>query len=139
MDEMQRDEQPAGEGGATAPGMAPADPRQRGEDYNTPLILIYGMLFAVIVFVSIVALSGLFHQMQGAEQRGKNEAAAPQELTDLRNAQQQKLESYSWVDARHGVAGIPIERAMQLVIAELAAPPAAAPEQPIENETHAPN
>ena len=37
---------------------------------------------------------------------------------DLKSAQQGQLSSYSWVDRKAGVAAIPIDRAMQLVVDE---------------------
>jgi|SRR5580698_3067703 hypothetical protein len=41
-----------------------------------------------------------------------------QYLIDLRKAQAKQAESYAWVDQKKGVVQIPIDRAMDLVIAE---------------------
>jgi hypothetical protein len=46
---------------------------------------------------------------------------------ELREAQQLWLEKYGWVDREHGIARIPIERAIDLVVA---GSPAAAPAIP---------
>jgi hypothetical protein len=120
MDDQRPDQAPRQQEGRRQDSAAQPVARARGEDYNTPLIVIYGMLFALIVFVGIVALNALFHQMQSAELARKS-AAPPQELLDIRSAQQQELVGYTWVDAKQGVVGIPIELAMQLTAAELAA------------------
>jgi len=115
-----------------APAASEAEPavQQRGEDYNTPLIIIYGMIFAVLIFVAVVVMNGFFHQMQSAEQHRKYYAQQPQELLDIRSQQQLRLEGYSWVDQPGGMVRIPIERAMQLTAAELAAQQRAAATKP---------
>jgi hypothetical protein len=56
------------------------------------------------------------------------------ELAELRRQEQRVLDGYGWVDRGAGVARIPVERALELVIAEgvgpLAAQPSGAAPQP---------
>jgi len=56
------------------------------------------------------------------------EARPRADLQDYQRAKQQLLHSYAWVDARHGIARIPLEQAMQALAAQGGAP--AAPEGP---------
>jgi hypothetical protein len=50
----------------------------------------------------------------------KRAEARVKKVTDARNAATQELNSYAWVDKGKGVARIPIERAMQLTLDDLA-------------------
>lgn len=108
-----------------------------GDDLNTPMILLVGVIFAVLVFVVIFFLQGLFYRMQHTEQQSKVIAEQPQELGQLRADQQAKLNSYGWIDRQKGVVSIPIDRAMELELKRLRAaqggaappPPGAMPEK----------
>ena len=56
---------------------------------------------------------------------------APKELKALQAAEQEILTSYAWVNKEAGIARIPIDRAMQLVLERgLPAPKPAAPATP---------
>jgi hypothetical protein len=62
-------------------------------------------------------------------------------LADLNSENQKALTQYHWVDKSKGVVGVPIERAMDLVLAELQSnkPHSAGPVNPPAAPTPAPN
>src|SRR6202047_2102427 len=62
-------------------------------------------------------------------------------LADLNSENQKALTQYHWVDKSKGVVGVPIERAMELVLAELQSnkPHPAGPVTPPVAPTPAPN
>lgn len=98
------------------------EPLQRNDDPNAAPTLAYGIAGAILVFVLIVSLQALFYAEQKREAERKVVARAPEALARLAAEQQEKLHSYRWIDAGAGVAGIPIERAMELTVQELNRP-----------------
>ena len=105
-------------------------------------ILLLFMLFGVIV-LAVVGPSVRTDQYE--QTRAKKRADI---LKGLREEDAKTLTSYSWVDKAKGSAHIPIERAMQLTMAELAqkkpaaaypiATPPPAPEAPAATATNPP-
>jgi hypothetical protein len=86
-------------------------------------ILVVLLLFAGLVwFVTYQRESIAAAEPGRAELRLKN-------LSDLNAENQRTLTSYHWIDKGKGIVGIPIERAMELEIADLASnrPRAAGP------------
>jgi hypothetical protein len=96
--------------------MAPRD------DVNTPAIAMVGLISALVFFASIILLEVMFYDME-AQQRYEKDVSQPfLELTTLVERQQAKLAEYRWVDEKKGVVAIPIDRAMELVVADLSKP-----------------
>jgi hypothetical protein len=86
-------------------------------------ILVVLLLFAGLVwFVTYQRESIAVSEPGRSELRLKN-------LSDLNTENQKTLTSYRWIDKGKGIVGIPIERAMELEITDLAAihPHAAGP------------
>jgi hypothetical protein len=90
-------------------------------DPNTPATVVVGVVFAILLVVCVVLLQAYFFGAERAEYRRKVVAVAPEELAQVRAEQLGMLNGYRWIDEKAGVAGIPIERAMELVVAERAA------------------
>lgn len=89
-------------------------------------ILVVLLVFAGLAwFVTFQRPSIASSEPQRREQRLKN-------LDDLNTENQKTLTSYRWVDKAKGIVGIPINRAMELEIADLSAnhPHAAGPITP---------
>jgi hypothetical protein len=88
------------------------------DEMNTPLIVTIGVLFVVLTFVLIILLQVYFYKAQAKEYTRKviepKSAALSSHLAD----QTAELHSYRWIDQQKGIVGIPIERAMELVVAE---------------------
>jgi hypothetical protein len=88
-------------------------------------------LFLLIV-VALVGMEWMFNYFIRTQQLGPAaspfaESQAPPpgphlqihpalHLKQLRNAEEEKLESYGWVDQKAGIARIPVDRAMDLLI-----------------------
>ena len=91
------------------------------------LFLFFGIFVLVLV---LIAPHGNTYEAKRAEAREKK-------LNDARNAATQELNSYAWVDKGKGIARIPIDRAMELTLRDLASKkPASA--NPIETPAQAP-
>ena len=89
------------------------------DDVNTPVIAMVGLISALLFFASIILLEVMFYHME-AQQRFEKDVSQPfPELTALVQRQQAKLADYRWVDEKKGIVAIPIDRAMELVVADL--------------------
>ena len=93
-------------------------------------VVLLFLFFGIFVFVLIAATPhGNNYEQKRADARAKK-------LNDARTAATQELNSYAWVDKGKGVARIPINRAMQLTLRDLAskkpepANPIATPAEP---------
>jgi len=88
----------------------------RYDDPDVPASALVGILGAIVLFVTIVALQGLFYSMQSRELARKADPYEP--LQQLDADQMETLNSYGWVDPQERVVRIPIARAMELVVVE---------------------
>jgi hypothetical protein len=105
-------------------------------DVNPRAILWVGVAILVSAVIIHFAVWGLFDQFNRSEarkgkppvslvntkrqppsQRPRLQTDAPADLQQLRNREETALESYGWVDRERGVAHIPVERAMELLVA----------------------
>jgi hypothetical protein len=77
-----------------------------------------GVVSAVLLFAVIVALSALFVSVEEGEIAEKTAGQAPSEMRKLRNDQLLLLSDYRWVDQANGIVRIPIDRAIDLMLAE---------------------
>src|SRR5438046_3746439 len=88
-------------------------------------IVLLFLFFGIFVLVLVAATPhGNTYEAKRAEAREKK-------LNDTRNAATGELNSYSWVDKGKGIARIPIDRAMELTLRDLASKKPA-PANPIE-------
>lgn len=90
------------------------------EDPKSSTIAVIGVVGAVLIFVIIVWLQAVFYRVEEAEIRRKNYARVPEEMAKLRAEQQENLNRFGWVDEKGGVVSIPIDRAMEAVVREMA-------------------
>jgi hypothetical protein len=93
--------------------MAPRD------DVNTPVIALVGFISALLFFAIIILLEVMFYHIEAQQRYEKDINQPPQELTALVQREQATLAEYRWVDEKKGVVAIPIDRAMELVVADL--------------------
>ena len=94
-------------------------------------IVLLFLFFGIFVLVLVAATP------HGNTYEAKRAAAREKKLNDTRNAARQELNSYAWVDKGKGVARIPIDRAMELTLRDLASKKPA-PANPIETPAQAP-
>lgn len=73
------------------------------------LCLFFGLFVAVLIGLS----------PRGNDYEAKRAKVREEKLKTLREEADKELHSYSWVDKSKGVARIPIERAMELTLADL--------------------
>ena len=77
-------------------------------------VVLLFLFFGIFVLVLVAATPhGNTYEAKRAEAREKK-------LNDARNAAAKELNSYAWVDKGKGIARIPIDRAVQLTVRELA-------------------
>jgi len=97
------------------------------------------ILLIVTAFVAFYLLGGFRISNAVLHAQSTNGAAAPfatlqdtpqDDLRSYRRSKAAALEGYHWVDRSGGVVQIPIERAMELVATEAAAPPVTPPIKP---------
>ena len=94
-------------------------------------IVLLFLFFGIFVLVLVaIAPHGNTYEAKRAEAREKK-------LNDARNAATQELKSYAWVDKGKGIARIPIDRAMEITLRDLASKKPA-PANPIETPAQAP-
>ena len=94
-------------------------------------IVLLFLFFGIFVLVLVaIAPHGNTYEAKRAEAREKK-------LNDARNAAAQELNSYAGVDKGKGIARIPIDRAMELTLHDLASKKPA-PANPIETPAQAP-
>jgi len=83
-------------------------------------VAVIGITGAILVFVLIVWLQAAYHRVEEDEIRKKVYDHVPEELARLRADQQEALHRYRWIDEKQGIVSIPIERAMEWIVAESA-------------------
>lgn len=99
-------------------------------DPDTWSTVVVGVIGSLLVVTSVVFLQGLYDSGSQAEFRRKVVEEAPRELQTLRVRQLEKLQATAWVDPARGVVTIPVDRAMELFIADPSLAPVAVPDAP---------
>jgi hypothetical protein len=90
----------------------------RYDDPNVPVSAVVGIISAVLLFVVIIGLQAVFFSMEKSEIDRKVTSRSYDALERLRAGQLEQLNSYGWVSEPDGVVHVPIERAMEIVVAE---------------------
>ena len=117
------------------PGAANPEVAHEASDVNVGAILRYGAGLLGVCAIVLVFLSWLMGVYEGQHQRaqtqvfpmaaGQQDRRPPeprlqdnpqQELRDLRAMQEGLLNGYGWVNKESGVARIPIDEAMRMVV-----------------------
>ena len=88
-------------------------------DPDATLTIWIGLIGALTTFLIIVSLQAVYYHVENSQRIEKVYSRPPEELGLLRAKQEQVLHSYRWIDEKKGVAGIPIERAMELTVRDL--------------------
>ncbi|MCX7016654.1 MAG: hypothetical protein NTW86_29540 [Candidatus Sumerlaeota bacterium] len=92
---------------------------QRWDDPDAAVTVAIGVIGALMIFLLIVALQILYYHTQDQELAALVYSRKPEELSLLRAKQEELLHSYRWIDQAKDVAGIPIERAMELALNDI--------------------
>ena len=138
----------AGAGGPSGSAGSPGSARRTGPDgfdqeLDVRAILVFGAVLALLVAAALAAMWILTvvlkdraveadpRQSPIAEVNAHRlppeprlQAKPPLDMKALRAQEETELHSYGWVDEKAGVARIPIDRAMEILVAKAARPPA---------------
>lgn len=93
---------------------------KKTDDVNTPMIALIGILGAVLLFVLTVGLQAWIQGYQEGEHYRKVVEPPDQQLSELDSKQLQDINTYRVIDPKKGIYAIPIDRAMDLVVEDLA-------------------
>jgi hypothetical protein len=103
-------------------------------DANVPGLLQFAFWMAVVIAITLVAMTWTFNYFKRTEPLGPTTSplVSPtarvlppiprlqvyphQELQDYCQAQQQEVNTYAWVNQQSGVVRIPVDRAMDLIL-----------------------
>jgi hypothetical protein len=94
---------------------------ERYNDTNTPMIAFVGVVSTVVLFAAIVGLQVLYYTLAEQDYRRKVVEAPTIESDSIIAEQQIQLTQYGWLDREQNKVAIPIDRAMERVVADLQA------------------
>ena len=93
----------------TAVDVEEADPK------SAPTLLV-GAVGLVLLMVLVLLVEVLYQRTTQAETYRKVIAEQPQELRQVQASQLEQINTYRWIDASKGIAAVPIDRAIDLVV-----------------------
>jgi hypothetical protein len=101
-----------------ATSQSPNGAEAGGGDPKTSSIVLVAVVSTVVLFVVVLALETLFHRASDVYAAQANRGGFT--AVDRTEAEQlQQISAYRWIDEEKGQVVIPIDRAMDLVVAEL--------------------
>lgn len=86
------------------------------DDTNAQVILTIGAVSGILVIVLVIGLQAWFLSEEHSEIEAKYGSTVNVQLVELREKQQAKIREYRWVDKEKGIAAIPVEQAMKVLI-----------------------
>lgn len=95
-----------------------ANPERPQDELRASPIVLVGVVSAILLFFLVVGTSAAFLIWEKEAATEKTSPLLPDDLRRLRNQQMGELGGYRWVSEKDGIVRIPIERAMELVVAE---------------------
>jgi len=88
-----------------------------------------GLINTLAVLAALLVVAGLVwamkHYTTPADLTAERAAERSKNLTELRSAEKQAMDTYDWVDKTKGIVRLPVERAMELTVADWQNPPQA--------------
>lgn len=115
------------------------DVQHEKSDLKTGYIVGFGVFILVLIGVVMFGMFGLLGGLENRQAAANPTAVdqprptppqprlqpnpidnktAPEELTELRQREERRLNSYQWVDQEAGIITIPIGRAMEIIVEE---------------------
>jgi hypothetical protein len=98
--------------------MADAESLRQAVQSRAPLSTWLGVVLLFALF-GVIVLAVVGPTPRGADYEQKRANAREEKLKTLRQADAKELTTYGWIDKNKGVVRLPIERAMELTVAEL--------------------
>jgi hypothetical protein len=97
--------------------MAETESLSQAVQLRTPLSTWLGVVLLFALF-GVIVLAVVGPTSRGADYEQKRAKAREEKLKTLREADAKQLTTYGWIDKNKGVVRLPIERAMELTVAE---------------------
>jgi hypothetical protein len=91
-------------------------PRKAQDRVNTFGVVLIGMVAAVLLWVSVVALQAYYYSTNGKLETQRSATGKGREVRDLKAEQRAYLQEGKYVDPKKGIVTIPIDDAMKLVL-----------------------
>jgi hypothetical protein len=98
--------------------MADAESLRQAVQSRAPLSTWLGVVLLFALF-GVIVLAVVGPAPRGDDYEQKRAKAREEKLRTLREADAKQLTTYEWIDKNKGVVRLPIERAMELTVAEL--------------------
>src|SRR4051812_26124833 len=89
------------------------------ESIDNQRVAVIGIFTALLIFVAIISVQVLFYRVEKSDVAHKD-GNKPRDLSEMQTEQATSLTTYRWVDRDTGTVTIPIKRAMQLEVENLA-------------------
>src|ERR1700758_2883526 len=99
--------------------MADAESLRRIVQSRAPFSTWLGVILLLALF-GVIVLAVVGPAPRGDNYEQKRAQAREEKLKTLREADTKELTAYGWIDKTKGVVRLPIDRAMELTVAELA-------------------
>ena len=99
--------------------MADAESLRRIVQSRAPFSTWLGVILLLALF-GVIVLAVVGPAPRGDNYEQKRAQAREEKLKTLREADSKELTAYGWIDKTKGVVRLPIDRAMELTVAELA-------------------
>jgi hypothetical protein len=96
--------------------MSSALPRKAQDRVNNYGIMLIGLVSAVLLWVSVVALQAYYNRTSGLLQGERDELGMNRQVIDLKSAQLAELNDSKFVNPQKGIVSIPITDAEKLVL-----------------------
>jgi len=93
--------------------------RQYDDPNAAPTAYVVALL-AVLLVGTVFALEGYYGRVRSEVAQDKLISLSYEELESVRAAQTAQIHRTEWIDKEAGIVAIPVDRAMELVAAELA-------------------
>ena len=87
---------------------------------DTTKLVLAVLLSTILTVALILGLTVVYYRYQRSVETSRKFTEPPRKLQALRASQIERLTTYRNVDVEKGIVAIPIDRAMELVVAELA-------------------
>ena len=91
-------------------------PKKAQDRVNTFGVVLIGVVSAVLLWVSVVALQAYYNNTAGSVESERASSGKSREVRDLKAAQVAYLQEGKYVDPRKGLVTIPLDDAMRLVL-----------------------
>ena len=89
------------------------------ESIDNQRVAVVGIFTAILIFIAIVSVQVLFYRVEKSDVV-KKDGGRPRDLAAVQTEQATSLTTYRWVDRDTDTVTIPIKRAMQLEVENLA-------------------